>query len=323
MTEEEILVVTPIGHLLGVRERLEPAGNVTLRENAQLGELTDELAKATAVFTNPNKATFFMGREFFDLAPNLKVICTASTGTNHIDLELASQRGVDILSLRDEKDLLRQISSTAELAVTLTLASLRNLIPAVAAVARGEWDYEPYIGRQLSALTVGVVGLGRLGSMYADFMRPLAKRVVYYDPFVEEASFPERCTSLGQIFGVSDVVSFHVHPGKGTFQMVNAETLRHAKKNVVLVNTARGEILHEEALVDFLKANPRSSVAVDVLTDETMRKDSSPLRAFSKISEQVIITPHIGGMTVEGQNLAFQTAASMLQEFLSAAVGSE
>lgn len=317
MTEEEILVVTPIEHLAGVRESLEVVGNVTLRQNASLSELKGDLARCTAIFTNPNKATFFMGRDFFDLAPRLQVICTASTGTNHIDLDLASKRGIEILSLRDEKDLLRKISSTAELAVALTLSSLRNLIPAVAAAARGEWDYQPHVGRQLSALTVGVVGLGRLGSMYAHFMKPLADRVVYFDPFVDSGGFPERYPSLDQVFEVSDVVSFHVHPGQATFQMVNPDTLRHAKTEVLLVNTARGEIFDEDSVVAFLKSNPRSRVAVDVLANETRERNVSPLRAFSKVSDQVVITPHIGGMTVEGQSIAFMAAAQKLGHFIT------
>lgn len=317
MTEENILVVTPIDHLVGVRGALEEVGNVTLRQNASLPELKDELARATAIFTNPNKATFFMGKEFFDLSPKLTVICTASTGTNHIDLGLASDRGIEVLSLRDEKKLLEKISSTAELAVALTLASLRNLIPAVAAVASGEWDYQPHVGRQLNSLTVGVVGLGRLGSMYAQFMKPLASRVVYFDPFVDSGGFPERYPSLEKVFEVSDVVSFHVHPGQDTIQMVNIDTLRHAKTELLLVNTARGEILDEASVVGFLKSNPRSRVAVDVLANETRERNVSPLRAFSKVSDQVVITPHIGGMTVEGQSIAFMAAAQKLTHFIT------
>lgn len=318
MIKEEILVVTPIAHLVGVQEILEIAGNVTMRENSALPDLESDLSFATAVFTNPNKTKFFMGRDFFDLAPRLKAICTASTGTNHIDLELASKRGIAVLSLRDEKDLLKTISSTAELAVALTLASVRNLLPAAASVARGEWDYQPYIGRQLSSLTVGVVGLGRLGSMYANFMRPMVGRIVYFDPFVETEGFPEKLQSLEKVFEVSDAVSFHVHAGQSTLKMVNSQVLHHAKPDLLLVNTARGEIFQEDEIVAFLKANSRSRVAVDVLSDETRRKELSPLRAFARISHQVLITPHIGGMTLQGQSTAFKAAAEKLGRFFRA-----
>lgn len=292
-------------------------GELLIRENSPLEDLYEELALAEAVFTNPNRARFFLGTDFFARAKNLKVVCTASTGTNHIDVAQASQKGIEVISLRSEKALLEKIPSTAELALALSLAMIRHIVPASSSVAKGNWDYLPFIGRQFSEMTVGVVGLGRLGTAYARLVRPLAKRVVYFDPFVDSQGYPERMSSLESLFEVADLVSLHVHPGSETTNMVNSKVLGFAKPNVVLINTSRGELFEEQEVVDFLLKNAHARVGTDVLVDEVRNRQDSPILRHSRVSDQVLVTPHIGGMTLEGQTLAFQTAAQNMVRALS------
>lgn len=311
----DILVLTEIDHLPDTIASLQGLGRLLVYPEARLQWLAPKMDSISAVFTNPNSARFHLGKEFFGLTPNLKVICTASTGTNHIDLEEANRRGIAVLSLREEINTLEKISSTAELALALTLSTLRRIVPANHSVAQGNWDYRPFIGRQASELRVGVVGMGRLGRMYARMAEGIFGKVSYFDPFVDKYRDKLSHDSLESLFRESHVVSLHVHPDAENIGMINSEILRCARNDLTLVNTSRGEIVNERDVVQFLRENPDARVASDVLSNEIRGRSDSPLLAYSRESNQVLLTPHIGGMTIEGQSIAYLRAAEKLRSF--------
>lgn len=312
-----ILCITPIDHLPEVKQELNSLGVLNIIEDPTLEEISEELKTADIIFTNPNKSKIFIGEELVKISPNLKIVCTASTGTNHIDKDLLQAKNIQVISITIEKDVIEKISSTAEHALALTFSSLRSVQESFDSVKRGEWDYTPYIGRQFDNLCVGIVGLGRLGSMYARFVKPLAKKIVYYDPYVSSDD-PEltKAESLEELFGVSDIVSLHVHVTHDTIGLVNQEVLRLAKEDLLLVNTSRGEIVNQEDVISFLKVNKKAKYATDVIEEEvkTINKISNPLVKFSSTSNQVLITPHIGGMTYEAQNIAYGHAVNLLKQ---------
>jgi phosphoglycerate dehydrogenase-like enzyme len=316
----KILVITPVRHIAGVAECLEATGQVTYLDDPTPAEVIACIHEYDAIYTNPNKSRVYFGRELMDAAKHLKVICTASTGTNHIDKAYAVERGLPILALTEERQVISRISSTAELAFTLTMASLRHIVRGHSAVMQGEWDYTRYIGRQMNCLTIGVIGYGRLGQMYAGYCKAFGSRVLVYDPYktVEDTGL-EQVKSLNELLPVADVVALHVHVTPETEGMINASILVHVKEDVLLVNTSRGDIVNEEDLVAFLRARPQARVATDVLRDEVRNRLSSPLLRYAAESAQVIITPHIGGMTREAQEIAYGHAAARLRDFFSPA----
>ena len=124
----KILVITPVRHITGVAEILQSIGDVTYLDDPSVKSVINEIASYDAIFTNPNKSKVFIGKEVLDAAKSLKVICTASTGTNHIDKDYASELGLPILALTEEREVISRISSTAELAFELTLAGLRHVV---------------------------------------------------------------------------------------------------------------------------------------------------------------------------------------------------
>jgi phosphoglycerate dehydrogenase-like enzyme len=312
-----ILVITPVGHIKGVPEILEAAGKVTYMDDPSSEKVISIINGYDAIFTNPNKSKVFIGKEILDAAKNLKVICTASTGTNHIDKPYAAELGLTILSLTEERKVINRISSTAELAFSLTLASLRHVVKGHKAVLEGEWDYEKYIGRQMNCLTIGSIGYGRLGGMYSKYCKAFDSRVLVYDPYktVEEKGI-EQVDNLEYLLKESDVVAIHVHVTEDTIGMINKTCFNVMKRDVVLVNTSRGDIVNEINLVDFLQSNPEARIATDVLADEIKNRMSSPLLKYALESEQVIITPHIGGMCREAQEIAYGHAATRLLIFI-------
>lgn len=316
MSHRKILVITPVSHIRGVEDLLESIGDVTYMDDPTSSEVAACISQYDALYTNPNKSKVYIGEDLLSQASNLKVVCTASTGLNHIDQGFAGKKGVSVISLTEERRVIEKISSTAELAFALTMASLRNIVTSTKAVISGEWDYTKYIGRQLSALTVGVVGYGRLGAMYARYARSFGAKVVIYDPFKliqDDQLF--QVNSLSELLLESDVISIHVHATPQTKDMIDQQAFSLMKGDVLLVNTSRGDIIDETALVDFLKKNPHAKAAVDVLADEIRNRGGSPLLEYAKHSPQVIITPHIGGMTREAQEIAYSHAAHLLKLF--------
>lgn len=311
-----ILVITPVKHIAGVAEILESIGQVTYMDDPSLSEVVACIAKYDAIYTNPNKSKVYIGKEVIDSAKNLRVICTASTGTNHIDKLYAAERGLPILALTEERHVIERISSTAELAFALTLASLRHVVQGHNAALQGEWDYTKYIGRQMNCLTIGVIGYGRLGSMYAGYCQAFGSRVLVFDPYktVNKEGL-EQVGDLKELLASSNVIALHVHVNEETQGMINVECLSHMRNDVLLVNTSRGDIINEDDLVDFLIKNHQARVATDVLADEVRNRLASPLLRYAIKNNQVIITPHIGGMTREAQEIAYRHAAQRLKDF--------
>ncbi len=311
-----ILVITPVNHIQGVCETLESSGSVVYLEDPSLEDVLSQVAGVHAIFTNPNKSNVFIGPTIMEAGSDLRVICTASTGTNHIDLAYAAGRGITVLSLTDEHEVIGKITSTAEHAFALMMAALRRVPQSFNSVKRGEWDYKRFIGRQLDHVTVGVVGYGRLGKMFANYCKAFGSQVVVYDPYKHVSADGIRQVDLDTLLRESDVISIHVHVTPETTGMVDRSWFSRMQHSVVLVNTARGEVINEADVVDFLERNPGASMAVDVIADEVQKKETNKLIEYARTHANLIITPHVGGMTVEGQQIAYQCAGRRLKHFL-------
>lgn len=308
-----ILILTPLHDLPLVVNELKSFGNLIYEHSGDIKLVGEKIQVADYIFTNPNKNTVFLGNDLLKNAQRLRAISTASTGLTHIDQECLKRTGVALISLREAKELLKDLPSTAELAVGLTFLGLRNLFSAVLSTSRGEWDYEKYVGKQLGGKKVGVVGMGRLGNMYAKFMRGLGAEVAYYDPYVEKFEDFPRFEFFSDLVEWVDILSLHAHVNSSSSKMLNKDILNFAKSDITIINTARGELVDEVELIEFLSKNQKAKYLADVYTDEHLEFKASPI--FAKLGSQLIITPHIGGMTIEGRAKAFLYAAKSLKVF--------
>lgn len=316
--DNNVLVITPIDHVDGLRGILEKAGKVIYLDNPTVSEVQEHIADANAIYTNPNKSNVYLSNELLNKASSLEVICTSSTGTTHIDLEAAEEMDIDILSLKDEQELLQKIPSTAELAIGLMFAGVRNIPQCWDSVRDGNWDYNQFIGRQMDHLTVGIIGYGRLGSMFAEFCRPYGGEILAYDPYVNVTeSWVDQVDNLEKILKECHVISLHVHVSNKTEDLIDKSKLLKMRSDVVLINTSRGEIVDEEALISFLEQNPDAYYATDVITDEVQNKSENKFRqwAISEGESQTLITPHVGGITKEATQVAWCHAAEQLIEY--------
>lgn len=319
MGKLSILNLTPTAHIKGLDAYFKESFKVGSFPYAESKLEIPNKHEYTAIFTNPNMSKLYLGDEFLSEFENLKVVATASTGLTHIDVEYLKAKSIKLISLTTDFDFINRISSTAEHAFALTLEALRNLRDSNTAVMKGVWEYLPFVGRQIDQLTFGVVGFGRLGKFYSKYVSAFGGKVLVYDPYtqVDPKLGYTQVGSLDEIFSKSDVVSIHVHVNSETRGFINAGVLYNAKKTLILVNTSRGEVIKDKDLLDYLNENPQAKYSTDVLTNESDGLISNEIYQRSLFTGQIFITPHLGGMTQEAQEIAFFRTAEKLKLFLS------
>lgn len=259
-------------------------------------------------------------KEMLDAGVCLKIVATATTGLDHIDLEHARQRGVRVISLRGENEFLRDIAATAEMTWGLLLALVRRIPAATASVCAGGWDRDAYRGNDLKGKRLGILGLGRIGEKIARYGMAFEMPVSAFDPL--RLDWPlgvERCGSLDQLLARSDVLSIHVPLNQATLGMIGRRELECLPAGACVVNTARGECLDEVALVDLLASGRLAGGALDVIRDERGGDEFGSRRviAYARSNTNLLITPHIGGATAESMAATEVFIARRLTEVLA------
>jgi D-3-phosphoglycerate dehydrogenase / 2-oxoglutarate reductase len=250
-------------------------------------------------------------------APRLKIIASPTTGLTHIDLEAAERRGIRIISLRGETDFLKDIRATAEHTIGLILALTRHIPAAAAHVVAGGWDRDRFQGVELYGKTVAVIGYGRLGRIVARYLRAFDCRVVAVDPKPSGTEVDFR--SLDEALGLADIVTLHVNLTPSSRQFFGANQFASMRMGSYFINTSRGELVDEDALLVALRSGHLAGAALDVLCDEHSEGMSShPVVRFAETHPNVILTPHIGGCAVE----AMQKTETFLAERLLSALAS-
>lgn len=242
---------------------------------------------------------FRLTRTHIQTATRCKFILTAVTGLDHIDLQACEEKGIQVISLRGEKEFLKQVRATAEHTIGLTLALLRKVPDAVIHTRGGHWQRQPFKGREIYEKKVGILGMGRLGSITAGFFDALGAEVIGYDPVPFDHP---RCTAVRtaeELFEKSDLVSIHVNLTSETEHLVNRKLLERMPKGSWLVNTSRGRILDSQALIEFLDNGHLSGAACDVIENEYQLESDSLLSYAQRNPNKLLLTPHIGGNTFD------------------------
>ncbi|BCB97439.1 hypothetical protein JZK55_23610 [Dissulfurispira thermophila] len=266
-------------------------------------QITPDILKDISVIFAP--LGYYFGEDIFSMSPDLKVIATNTTGVPHIDVELAAARGIHIISLRDEKEFLNTITPTAELTMGLIINITRNVISAIKSVLDGKWSRWEFGGQaMLSRMSIGIVGLGRLGKMVAKYATAFGMDISYYDPFITHDLqwIYKRCESIEELVSNVDIVSVHIPMNKENRHFFNRGVFSKFKKGSYFINTARGEVVDSEALIDALEKGIIKGAALDVLDGEfepdfSERVLSHSLVRYAQTHDNLIITPHIAGST--------------------------
>ena len=256
-------------------------------------------------------------RPVLERAGQLRVIATPSTGTDHLDLAAAAERRVTVLSLREDTEFLDHITATAELAWGLLLAVVRRLPWAAAAALGGDWARDRFRGHQLAGQTLGILGYGRLGRMVAEYGKAFRMRVLACDVRDVRPAEGVRMVDRQTLLAQSDVLSVHVHLTEGTRGLLDERAFAMMKPGLVLINTSRGAVVDEAALLGALQSGRVAGAGLDVICGEWDADLSChPLIRYANEHETVVISPHIGGVTFESQRLALERTVAKLLNFL-------
>jgi D-3-phosphoglycerate dehydrogenase len=238
--------------------------------------------------------------EVFDHAPLLKILVTPTTGLNHIDLESASRRGVRVLSLRGETEFLRDVRATAEHTMALIFSLLRHVPGSLDHVRGGGWNRDLFRGRELYGKTAGVVGYGRLGEIVTRYLRAFDTRVLVADPSAKIQEAGVAHVPLTRLLKDSDIVTLHVNLSDETRHFFGRDAFATMKPGAWFINTSRGELVDEGALLSAMLSGKLAGAALDVLSDEcSAGMGNHPLVVYAREHENLLITPHVGGCTSE------------------------
>jgi D-3-phosphoglycerate dehydrogenase len=251
--------------------------------------------------------------EVIERAESLKAIGRAGIGVDNIDIESATKKGILVANAPESNTV-----AAAEHTLGLMLAAARRIPVADASLKSGEWNRSAFKGVEVSEKTLGLVGLGHVGSIVARGAIGMGMRVLAYDPYVSEDRIRSmnvsRAESVDEVLEEADFVSLHVPRTPQTTGMINSEALGKMKPTAYLINVARGGIVDEAALYEALKAGEISGAALDVFAEEPTT--DSPLFSLPN----VVVTPHLGASTAEAQDRAGETAAEQVATALGGAV---
>ena len=291
MTKPVVLIAEELSP--ATLDALGPDFEIRSCDGADRAVLLPALADVDAVLI---RSATKMDAEAISAAKRLKVIARAGVGLDNVDVPAATQAGVMVVNAPTSN-----ITSAAELAVGLLLASARNIAPANQALKAGAWKRSKYGGVELLDKTVGIVGLGRIGALVAERLKGFGMQVLAYDPYTTPAKAGQlgaRLVELDELLAQADFITVHLPKTKETLGLIGVDALSKVKPTVHIVNAARGGIVDEVALADAIREGRVAGAGIDVFVKEPCT--DSPLFAF----EQVVVTPHLGASTEEAQEKA-------------------
>ena len=248
-------------------------------------------------------------------ASKLRVYVTATTGADHVDAGELERREIPLITLRGQQEFLRTITAAAEHSWLLLLAVARDLPAAIDQVRSGGWDRTRHPGVMLFGKTLGVVGCGRIGQWMATYGNAFGMRCIGYDPALE--TFPPLIepTDLDTLLGAADVVTVHVPLEPSTRGLIGRRELALMRPTAILVNTSRGEIVDEVALVEALTEGRLAGAGLDVVSGEP-DVAGHPLLELARHHPRVVVTPHIGGFSPDALGRVLTFSCGRLVEAL-------
>jgi D-3-phosphoglycerate dehydrogenase / 2-oxoglutarate reductase len=287
-----------------VRLLQEPGWTVHTAEQVA-GKLAEELETADALIV---RSAVQADAKLLEHAKRLRVIGRAGVGVDNIDLEAATHKGIAVMNTPGANAV-----AVAEQTLGMMLAMARQLCRADALMHAGKWEKKSLQGTELRGKTLAIVGLGRIGMEVAQRARAFGMELVAHDPFVSVSVAKERgirLVSLDELYTIADYITLHVGLTAQTTGMINAAALARMKKSVRLVNCARGELVNETDLIAALEQGHVAAAALDVFSEEPLK--NSQLTSL----DNVVLTPHIAGSTVEAQESVGVQIAQQVKEYL-------
>ncbi|NPB08772.1 MAG: phosphoglycerate dehydrogenase [Thermodesulfobacteria bacterium] len=302
----KVLISDPIAED-GIKILKDAGLEVVVKTGLSKEELIEELKKdvEAIIIRSATKMT----ADVIEAAPKLRLIARAGTGLDNVDIEAANRKGIVVMNCPGGNTV-----SAAEHTIAMMMALARNIPQATASMKAGKWEKKKFMGREITGKTLGIIGLGRIGSVVADRARGLKMRVIAYDPYVN----PEQAEKMGieimsldELLPQADFITVHVPLTKETRGFINKEKFDKMKDGVMFIHCARGGIVNEKDLYEAMVSGKVAGAALDVFEQEPPPPDY-PLFQL----ENFICTPHLGASTVEAQKNVALAVASQVVDFL-------
>jgi D-3-phosphoglycerate dehydrogenase len=287
-------------------EILRQADDVELdyRSGLKGEELLRAVAESDALITRSGTG---VTPELVNAGTRLRIVGRAGVGLDNVDVDACTARGILVINAPTAN-----IMSATEHTMAMLLSLCRNIPEAHASVRRGEWTRSKFMGVELNGKTLGIIGLGRIGTRLTIRARAFGMRVIAYDPYVADSVYEKvgaEKVTFDELLASADVITVHTPLTDETRGMVQAADIEKMKDGVILVNCARGGIYDEIALSDALNRGKISGAAIDVYEEEPPAKDHPLLTA-----KNAILSPHIGANTIEAQDrVAVQTSEMVIE----------
>ncbi|MCK5258450.1 MAG: phosphoglycerate dehydrogenase [Thermoplasmatales archaeon] len=296
----KVLVSDPIAE-----QGIEILKNAGFEVVQKTGLSPEELAKVIPDFDgiiirSASKVT----KEVIDAANNLKVIGRAGIGLDNVDRDAAKERGVKVVNTPTATSI-----SVAELALGMMFSAARRIPQASISTKSSKWEKKKFKGFELYGKKLGIIGIGRIGSEMAKRAKALGMEVIAYDPYVKTSDYAN-IVDLDTLLKESDYISLHIPKTSETEHILDKTAFDKMKEGVVIINCARGGVVDENALYDAINDGKVRIACVDVFESEPAKDN----KLFDL--EQVIVTPHIGAQTKEGQTRAGTQIAELVRDAL-------
>ncbi|MEQ9484726.1 phosphoglycerate dehydrogenase [Coleofasciculus sp. F4-SAH-05] len=293
----KVLVSDPIDQA-GI-DILSQVAQVDVKTNLSPEELVGIIAEYDAMMIRSGTR---VTKEIIEAGKQLKIIGRAGVGVDNVDVPAATRKGIVVVNSPEGNTI-----AAAEHALAMMLSLSRHIPEANQSVKNSQWDRKRFIGAEVYKKTIGIVGLGKIGSHVATVVRSMGMKLLAYDPFISLERADQlgcRLVDMDLLLRESDYVTLHIPKTPETTHLINAEALATMKPTARIINCSRGGVIDEAALSEALKTGKIAGAALDVFESEPLGE--SPLRELNK---EVILTPHLGASTAEAQvNVAIDVA---------------
>ncbi len=269
----------------------------------EFGEVTDDRNEIPNANVMLVRSATKVNREMIDSAKNLKLVIRGGVGVDNIDVEYCKEKGIEVRNTPEASSI-----AVAELTFAIMLSIQRNIVKAHNSTKNNEWLKKQLKGRELYGKTLGLVGIGRIGTEVAKRAKAFGMNVIATRESEEQSEYAE-IVDLDELLEKSDFISFHVPLTEETKGMVNKETIEKMKDGVVIINNARGKVVIENDLAEALKSGKVGYAGIDVYQQEP--PEGSPLLSV----ENILLTPHIGAQTYENMDRIGDIVYEIIKEF--------
>ncbi len=269
----------------------------------EFGEVTDDKNEISNANVMLVRSATKVNREMIDSAKNLKLVIRGGVGVDNIDVEYCKEKGIEVRNTPEASSI-----AVAELTFAIMLSIQRNIVKAHNSTKNNEWLKKQLKGRELYGKTLGLVGIGRIGTEVAKRAKAFGMNVIATRESEEQSEYAE-IVDLDELLEKSDFISFHVPLTEETKGMVNKENIEKMKDGVVIINNARGKVVIENDLAEALKSGKVGYAGIDVYQHEP--PEGSPLLSV----ENVLLTPHLGAQTYENMDRIGDVVCEIIKEF--------